>query len=96
MINIALVDDENSIRTSVSLALQSEGFNVDVFKNGIEALEALESKQYDLGLFDIPGILNDLPFTVLDEVEREKAEELKNRFEDADCVVELVNTSELK
>jgi len=53
MINIALVDDENSIRTSVSLALQSEGFNVDVFKNGIEALEALESKQYDLGLFDI-------------------------------------------
>jgi len=53
MTNIALVDDENSIRTSVSLALLSEGFNVDVFKNGIEALKALESKQYDLGLFDI-------------------------------------------
>ena len=53
MITIALVDDENSIRTSVSLALQSEGFKVDVFQNGQEALEALESKQYDLGLFDI-------------------------------------------
>ena len=53
MITIALVDDENSIRTSVSLALESEGFNVDVFPNGIEALEALESKSYDLGLFDI-------------------------------------------
>ena len=53
MITIALVDDENSIRTSVSLALESEGFNVDVFQNGIEALEALESKSYDLGLFDI-------------------------------------------
>ena len=50
---IALVDDENSIRTSVSLALESEGFKVDVFQNGIEALEALESKTYDLGLFDI-------------------------------------------
>ena len=53
MTTIALVDDENSIRTSVSIALKSEGFNVDVFQNGLEALEALESKHYDLGLFDI-------------------------------------------
>tara|TARA_B100000579_G_scaffold408767_1_gene397169 strand:- start:144 stop:857 length:714 start_codon:yes stop_codon:yes gene_type:complete len=53
MTTIALVDDENSIRTSVSLALESEGFKVDVFQNGIEALKALESKNYDLGLFDI-------------------------------------------
>ena len=43
MITIALVDDEHSIRTSVSLALESEGFKVDVFQNGAEALEALES-----------------------------------------------------
>ena len=50
---IALVDDEYSIRTSVSLALESEGFKVDVFQNGLEALEALEAKHYDLGLFDI-------------------------------------------
>ena len=53
MTTIALVDDESSIRTSVSLALETEGFKVDVFQNGIEALEALESKTYDLGLFDI-------------------------------------------
>ena len=53
MTTIALVDDENSIRTSVSLALESEGFKVDVFQNGIEAFKALESKSYDLGLFDI-------------------------------------------
>ena len=53
MTSIALVDDENSIRTSVSLALESEGFNVDVFQNGLEALEALETNSYDLGLFDI-------------------------------------------
>ena len=33
--------------------LESEGFKVDVFLNGVEALEALESKSYDLGLFDI-------------------------------------------
>ena len=53
MSNIALVDDEQSILTSVSLSLESEGFKVDTFLNGVEALEALETKSYDLGLFDI-------------------------------------------
>ena len=53
MPKIALVDDEQSILTSVSLSLQSEGFTVDTFLNGAEALDALESKSYDLGLFDI-------------------------------------------
>ena len=53
MPKIALVDDEQSILTSVSLSLESEGFTVDTFLNGVEALEALESQSYDLGLFDI-------------------------------------------
>ena len=53
MTNIALVDDESNILTSVSLALETEGFNVDTFKNGEEAIHALENKKYDLGLFDI-------------------------------------------
>ena len=53
MPKIALVDDEQSILTSVSLSLQNEGFTVDTFLNGVEALEALESQSYDLGLFDI-------------------------------------------
>ena len=47
MTTIALVDDENSIRTSVSLALESEGFKVDVFQNGLDALEAMGSEIYD-------------------------------------------------
>ena len=53
MTTIALVDDEQSILTSVSLALKTEGFLVDTFQNGEEALAGLESKTYDLGLFDI-------------------------------------------
>tara|TARA_Y100000780_G_C13638010_1_gene399277 strand:- start:158 stop:871 length:714 start_codon:yes stop_codon:yes gene_type:complete len=53
MTNIALVDDEPNILTSVSLALETEGFNVDTFKNGEEAIRGLENKKYDLGLFDI-------------------------------------------
>ena len=53
MTNIALVDDELNILTSVSLALETEGFTVDTFKNGEEAIRALENNKYDLGLFDI-------------------------------------------
>jgi len=50
---IALVDDESNILTSVSLALESDGFMVDTYINGEEALRGLELKKYDLGLFDI-------------------------------------------
>ena len=53
MVNIALVDDEQSILTSVSLSLESEGFTVDTFLNGSDALDAFNNKSYDLGLFDI-------------------------------------------
>ena len=53
MTHIALVDDETSILTSVKMALQTEGFTVDTYMNGEEALVGLELKKYDLGLFDI-------------------------------------------
>ena len=53
MHHIALVDDETSILTSVSLSLEAEGFTVDTYQNGEEALVGLEKKKYDLGLFDI-------------------------------------------
>jgi len=53
MTNIALVDDEPNILTSVSLALETEGYVVDTFNNGEEAIRGLENKRYDLGLFDI-------------------------------------------
>jgi len=53
MTTIALVDDQQSILTSVSLALEAEGYKVDTFSNGIDALQGLETKNYDLGLFDI-------------------------------------------
>ena len=42
MTTIALVDDEQSILTSVSLALEAEGYIVDTFKNGEEAIQGLE------------------------------------------------------
>ena len=53
MSHIALVDNESNILTSVSLALESEGYTVDTYLNGEEAIIGLEAKKYDLGLFDI-------------------------------------------
>jgi len=53
MTRIALVDDEINILTSVSLALETEGFEVDTFQNGEDAISGFEKKNYDLGLFDI-------------------------------------------
>ena len=53
MPRIALVDDEESILISVSMALEQEGFEVDTFNNGEEAILGFENKTYDLGLLDI-------------------------------------------
>ena len=77
MPSIALVDDEDSILTSVSLSLESEGFTVDTFPNGVEALEALESKPYDLGLFDIKMPKMD-GNELLNKVRSSKIEKLKD------------------
>ena len=76
MPKIALVDDEQSILTSVSLSLQSEGFTVDTFLNGVEALEALENASYDLGLFDIKMPKMD-GNELLSKVRSSKVEKLK-------------------
>ena len=77
MPHIALVDDEQSILTSVSLSLESEGFTVDTFLNGVDALKALESKSYDLGLFDIKMPKMD-GNELLTKVRSSKVENLKN------------------
>jgi two-component system response regulator ChvI len=50
---IALVDDDRNILTSVSIALQAEGFATRVYSDSTLALKALAENQPDLGVFDI-------------------------------------------
>ncbi len=50
---IALVDDDRNILTSVSIALQSEGFTTRVYTSGETALKALVDNPPDLAIFDI-------------------------------------------
>jgi two-component system response regulator ChvI len=55
---IALVDDDRNILTSVSIALQQEGFVARVYSDPLVALKAINDNPPDLGVFDIkmPGI----------------------------------------
>ncbi len=50
---IALVDDDRNILTSVSLALESEGFTVRSYSDPEEALRALTVQPPDLAVLDI-------------------------------------------
>ena len=51
--SIALVDDDRNILTSVSIALQTEGFLTRVYSDGETALKALIENPPDLAIFDI-------------------------------------------
>lgn len=53
MARIVLVDDDRNILTSVSIALESEGFEVETHTDGVAALSALLNDEPDLGVFDI-------------------------------------------
>ena len=50
---IALVDDDRNILTSVSIALQAEGFVTRIYTDGETALKALLENPPDLAVFDI-------------------------------------------
>jgi two-component system, OmpR family, response regulator ChvI len=50
---IALVDDDRNILTSVSIALQQEGFVTRVYSDPMLALKAIGDNPPDLGVFDI-------------------------------------------
>jgi two-component system, OmpR family, response regulator ChvI len=50
---IALVDDDRNILTSVTIALEAEGFRVRTYADGAAALEALANNPADLAVLDI-------------------------------------------
>lgn len=50
---IALVDDDRNILTSISMALEAEGFKVRTYTDGAEALRGLTAQPVDLAVLDI-------------------------------------------
>jgi two-component system response regulator ChvI len=53
MTQIALIDDDRNILTSVAIALESEGYEVRTYTDGAAALAALTSSPPDLAVLDI-------------------------------------------
>ncbi len=53
MPSIALVDDDRNILTSVSMALEAEGYEVNTYTDGASALAALTNSPPDLAILDI-------------------------------------------
>jgi len=51
--SIALVDDDRNILTSISIALQAEGFATRIYSDGESALKALIDNPPDLAVLDI-------------------------------------------
>ncbi len=53
MPTIALVDDDRNILTSVSMALEAEGYRTNTYTDGVAALEGLQNNPPDIAIFDI-------------------------------------------
>jgi two-component system response regulator ChvI len=53
MPTIALVDDDRNILTSVSIALEAEGYRITTYTDGSSALEGFNSNPPDLAILDI-------------------------------------------
>jgi two-component system response regulator ChvI len=53
MYTIALVDDDRNILSSLSMALEQEGFQVRTYSDGVSALSALQSTPPSLAILDI-------------------------------------------
>lgn len=50
---ITLVDDDQNITTSVSMALKAEGFDVNVYNDGRDGLEGIQKSLPDLAILDV-------------------------------------------
>ena len=53
MSKITLVDDDRNILTSVSVMLETEGFDVETYNDGQSALDAFNRRLPDMAVLDI-------------------------------------------
>ncbi|MBD3184072.1 SpoIIE family protein phosphatase [Candidatus Poribacteria bacterium] len=55
---ILIIDDEEGIRLTLAFTLEDEGYTVDTASTGVEALEMMKKRRYDMVITDLmmPGI----------------------------------------
>ena len=53
MVKIALVDDDKNILVSLKMVLESEGYIINTYPDGVAALEGIKNNPVDIALIDI-------------------------------------------
>ena len=53
MPTIALIDDDRNILTSISIALEAEGYRISTYTDGVSALDGFKTSLPDLAILDI-------------------------------------------
>ena len=53
MTHICLIDDDQNILASLSLALKSEGYIINTFSDVLSGLNSLQEDNYDIAILDI-------------------------------------------
>ena len=72
-----------------------ERVSANVIISGVGLYTAETSKivheiRPNLSVFDVNGILQNLPATIVEDISADKAKEIKGRLEAAGCTVELI------
>ena len=73
---VLLLDDDPSMQRLVASLLKREGYRVDVFLTGRDALRSLESREYDVLLLDLM-MPHEGGMTVIRELQKKKPEMLQ-------------------
>jgi DNA-binding response OmpR family regulator len=73
---VLLLDDDPSMQRLVASLLKREGYRVDVFLTGRDALRSLESREYDVLLLDLM-MPHEGGMTVIRELRNKKPELLE-------------------
>ena len=68
--NVLIIDDEKSIRTSTAVAIKAAGHQADTADNGAVALLKLQEESYDLVFLDL-RLGNEDGLEVLDQIKRQ-------------------------
>lgn len=92
-VRVLLVDDDKDITASLSLLLESEGYQVDIAHTGKEAIEKSHKSIYDLAILDIrlPDVEGTSLLTALRETSPKMAKIMLTGFPMLDNAVEALN-----
>jgi DNA-binding NtrC family response regulator len=90
---ILIIDDDQSVRHTLSQALENAGYVVDTAKNGAEAIEKAQANFYNLALIDIrlPDMEGTKLLTAMKETTPKMAKIILTGYAALESAIEAVN-----